>query len=118
RLSAGHARTLLGTPDRALQEQLARLAADEGWSVRTIEEAVKHGGRPPEPSVAPDAGSQDAPTADPSAPAPAPTAAPGHDGAGIGPGTRLRPPGLLELEELLAEHLDTRVSVQMGAKRG
>ena len=34
------------------------------------------------------------------------------------PTTRLRPPGLLELEELLAEHLETRVSVQMGAKRG
>ena len=33
-------------------------------------------------------------------------------------GTRLRPPGLLELEELLAEHLDTRVAVQMGAKKG
>ncbi len=27
-------------------------------------------------------------------------------------------PGLLELEELLAEHLDTRVRVQMGTNRG
>ena len=34
------------------------------------------------------------------------------------PITRLRPPGLLELEHLLAEHLDTRVSVTTGAKRG
>jgi ParB family chromosome partitioning protein len=33
-------------------------------------------------------------------------------------GPRLRPPGLLELEELLSRHLDTRVSVEMGAKRG
>ena len=41
-----------------------------------------------------------------------------HDGAGITPTTRLRPPGLLELEELLAEHLETRVNVRMGAKRG
>ena len=32
--------------------------------------------------------------------------------------TRLRPPGLLELEQLLADRLDTRVGVQMGAKRG
>jgi ParB family chromosome partitioning protein len=40
------------------------------------------------------------------------------DGAGLTPATKLRPPGLLELEELLAEHLDTRVSVQLGAKRG
>ena len=46
------------------------------------------------------------------------TPAPDHDGAGIVPTTRLRPPGLLELEELLADHLATRVSVQMGAKRG
>jgi ParB family chromosome partitioning protein len=30
----------------------------------------------------------------------------------------LRAPGLLELEELLAEHLQTRVGVTMGAKRG
>ncbi|HEY3484720.1 MAG TPA: chromosome partitioning protein ParB, partial [Ilumatobacteraceae bacterium] len=40
------------------------------------------------------------------------------DGAGLTPATRLRPPGLLELEELLAGFLDTRVGVQMGAKRG
>lgn len=33
KLSAGHARALLGTPDRALQESLARQAADEGWTV-------------------------------------------------------------------------------------
>ena len=29
-----------------------------------------------------------------------------------------RPPGLLELEGLLSDRLDTRVSVSMGAKRG
>jgi ParB family chromosome partitioning protein len=40
------------------------------------------------------------------------------DGAGLTPQTRLRPPGLLELEELLAAHLETRVAVQMSAKRG
>jgi ParB family chromosome partitioning protein len=40
------------------------------------------------------------------------------DGAGLTPSTRLRPPGLLELEQLLADHLDTRVSVNMGARRG
>ena len=31
---------------------------------------------------------------------------------------KLRPPGLLELEELLSQYLDTRVSVTMGPKRG
>ncbi|HEY5662465.1 MAG TPA: ParB/RepB/Spo0J family partition protein [Ilumatobacter sp.] len=103
-LSAGHARALLATPDRVLQEALAQRAAEEGWSVRAVEEAVRLGGIP-----------------ETSAPgtAPGPTKpAPSHDGAGIVPTTRLRPPGLLELEELLAEHLQTRVAVQMGAKRG
>jgi ParB family transcriptional regulator, chromosome partitioning protein len=102
KLSAGHARALLGTPNRALQEQLARLAAAEGWSVRTVEDAVRNGGVPPAP--APDA-------ARPAPPAPI-------DGAGLSTATRLRPPGLLELEQLLADALDTRVGVQMGAKRG
>jgi len=105
KLSAGHARALLATPDRVLQEQLARQAVDEGWSVRMTEEAVKRGG-------ASDTGVAD--DAEPAPTAPTPT----HDGAGVAPSTRLRPPGLLELEELLAGHLDTRVSVQMGAKRG
>jgi ParB family chromosome partitioning protein len=103
KLSAGHARALLGTPDRALQERLARQAASEGWSVRTVEEWVRNGGAPPAP----------APPAAPPKPAPAPV-----DGAGLTDATRLRPPGLLELEQLLADVLDTRVGVQMGAKRG
>jgi ParB family transcriptional regulator, chromosome partitioning protein len=97
RLSAGHARALLGTPDRALQERLARRAADEGWSVRVIEEAVRGGGAPAPPRERP--------------------AAP-VDGAGLSSATRLRPPGLLELEQLLADLLDTRVGIHMGAKRG
>jgi len=99
-LSAGHARALLGTPDRARQEQLAREAAVGGWSVRMVEDAVR---------------SESAPEIDPVPNTPEPTTV---DGAGLTPSTRLRPPGLLELEHLLAEHLDTRVSVQMTAKRG
>ena len=39
--SAGHARALLGTPTAALQEQLAREAVGEGWSVRAVEDAVR-----------------------------------------------------------------------------
>jgi ParB family chromosome partitioning protein len=99
RLSAGHARALLGTPDRALQERLARQAASEGWSVRATEEAVRGGGVPPSPEAPP-------------------RERPAIDGAGLSESTRLRPPGLLELEQLLADRLDTRVSVHMGAKRG
>lgn len=96
RLSAGHARALLGTPDRSLQEQLAAEAAADGWTVRMVEERVR--GQAPAPVPVPDE--------------------PSNDGAGVAPTTRLRPPGLLELEELLAEHLSTSVSVQMTAKKG
>ncbi len=101
RLSAGHAKALLGSPDRAFQEQLARRAAAESWSVRMLEEAVRDRGGAGEPDAAEET-------------------APGKvsDGAGLTPATRLRPPGLLELEELLAEYLSTRVSVTMGTGKG
>ena len=104
RLSAGHAKALLGTPDRAFQEQLARRAANESWSVRMLEDAVRDRGS---------AGSDPAEAA-------APTAPSGRvgDGAGLTGATRLRPPGLLELEELLADYLSTRVSVTMGTAKG
>lgn len=104
KLSAGHARALLGTPDRALQEALARQAAAEGWTVRAVEEAVRVA------TAGPTSGDDDTPSDSPVTPA--------HDGAGLTPTTRLRPPGLLELEQLLADHLETRVAVQMSAKRG
>jgi ParB family transcriptional regulator, chromosome partitioning protein len=97
RLSAGHARALLGTPDRTLQEQLARQAAAENWSVRMLEDVVRDRGEPSTVTHLPVRVT---------------------DGAGLTPTTRLRAPGLLELEELLAEHLQTRVGVTMGAKRG
>jgi len=105
-LSAGHARALLGTPDRGRQERLAREAATGGWSVRMVEDAVRTDGAAPTEDVAP------------TEPAGAAVDDAAVDGAGLTPSTRLRPPGLLELEHLLAEHLDTRVSVQMTAKKG
>src|SRR6185436_20693073 len=40
-LSMGHARALLGTPDRAFQEGLAKRAIKEDLSVRAVEEAVR-----------------------------------------------------------------------------
>src|SRR5690349_611417 len=40
-LRMGHARALLGTPDRAFQEQLAKRAVAEELSVREVEEAVR-----------------------------------------------------------------------------
>jgi ParB family transcriptional regulator, chromosome partitioning protein len=103
-LSAGHGRALLGTPDRARQEQLAREAAAGGWSVRMVEDAVRGLDAVGEP-----------PASDTLTPE---VSEPTMDGAGLTPSTRLRPPGLLELEHLLAEHLETRVDVQMSAKKG
>jgi ParB family chromosome partitioning protein len=102
RLTAGHAKALLTTPDRSFQEQLARRAASEGWSVRAVEEAVRDRGGAP---------------ANGETPEPAP---PGGNVPAIPdrPAGKLRPPGLLELEQLLAEHLATRVSVAMGRNRG
>lgn len=89
RLAAAHARALLGVEDRVEQQRLAEQAVAEGWSVRQVEQAVKEG-------------------------SPAPPKAPDQPPA---PGTT-RPAALLELEELLSSHLDTRVAVQTGAKRG
>ena len=73
-VSAGHAKALLGTPDRAFQEALARRIVADGLSVRDAEEAVRQQQR---------AGGGAAERA-----APAPVA--------VDP---LRRPGLLELEE-------------------
>lgn len=105
RLSAGHAKALLGTPDRAFQEQLARRAAQEAWPVRAVEEAVRDRNSGFDPLATAQSGvdepSSSAITERPALRPPA-----------------LRPPGILELEELLADHLSTKVSVSMGAKRG
>jgi ParB family chromosome partitioning protein len=99
RLSAGHARALLGTPDRGFQERLARRAVDEGLSVRAVEEAVR---------ARSGASSPGSGQAQRRAPTPAPT----------GSAPPLRSPGMLELEELLSEHLATTVRVEEGGKRG
>lgn len=97
RLSAGHARALLGTPDRARQELLAEQIVNEGWSVRDVEAAVRNASGQ----------TGDAPEA------------PVGSGTGFAasrPG--VREPAVLELEELLSARLDTRVSVTIGTKRG
>ena len=97
KLSNGHARALLGSPDRAFQEQLAKRIVADDLSVRATEEAVReHQGE----------GNGAAPA----------STAPG--GAVTPAGRKLRPPGLVELEELLGDHLETRVTISMGAARG
>ncbi len=52
-------------------------------------------------------------------PAPVPSVRDADGSVGVAPGPRqLPPPGILELEELLSSHLNTRVKVDMSAKRG
>lgn len=91
RLDAGHARALLGCKDSKQMESLAASAVRDEWSVRQVEDAVKGAG-------------------------PANTG--GTGGGSGGTTSTLKPAGLLELESLLAEHLDTKVSVSMAGKRG
>lgn len=115
RLSAGHARALLGTPDRVVQEQLAGEAVRQSLSVRAIEEMVRR-------LVAAEAESDaspmlpvdelDRPNGTLTRPPAANVEAPDHRPL------ELRPPGVADLEELLGDHLNTRVRVDMGGKHG
>jgi len=89
-LRMGHARALLGTPDRAFQEQLAKRCVNEDLSVRDVEEAIRMREETPAARAAEKSES----------------------------GPRLRPPGLLELEELLGDFLETRVRITMGPRHG
>lgn len=91
KLTAGHARALLGTPDRSYQEALARRVVGEHLSVRVVEEAIRDhtelGGNNP----------------------------------ARGRPVRVQVPraaGLLELEDLLSNLLETRVAVDLGGRRG
>ncbi len=109
-MSAGHAKALLGTPDRGFQEELARRTVAEGLTVRAVEELVRRRGQ------APDGSDGDAP-AELEVPGNGLGAVQGRSGA-AGERRSLPAPGLLELEELLSTHLNTRVKVEMGGKRG
>jgi ParB family chromosome partitioning protein len=114
-MTAGHAKALLGTPDRAFQEELARRTVAEGLTVRAVEELVRRHGQPE-----PDFVAEPPPAARPvNGQGRAGSGEPVEAGAVSAPSRRPLPaPGVLELEELLSTHLNTRVKVEMGAKRG
>ena len=103
-LTAGHARALLGTPDRAYQTGLAQRIVRDGLSVREVEDAVRArtAGPDPEPEPDPDTEATTAPARDR-----------GRTSAG-----RTAEPGFLELERLLSDHLETRVGIASTAGRG
>src|ERR1700728_376658 len=97
-ISAGHARALLGTPDRTLQEALVARIIAEGLTVRGVEDAVRELADTPEPT---------------------PSGTSTTTGTTKRAGARRLPePGLLELEEMLASFLNTRVKVDLRNRRG
>lgn len=99
RLSGGHARALLALTDRTTQEQLARQCANDGWTVRAVEEAVRQNlGRTKTTSKTISTNSSTTKNSTNS--------------------TTMPPPGLVELERLLGEHLATNVSVTSTNGRG
>ncbi|HEV8622558.1 MAG TPA: ParB/RepB/Spo0J family partition protein [Actinomycetota bacterium] len=89
RIQAGHGRALLALGDGEAQRSLALRAAGEELSVRDVEEVVRRLVDQPPPEAT--------------------TARVTPRGEGI---------SLAEVEEILSEQLATRVSIQMGRKRG
>ena len=111
-ISAGHARALLGTPDRALQEKLVERITEEGLTVRAVEDLVRQGGSelrvvPAMPEVAEEA-----------APVKGSTSGTTDAGPRRTPVRKLPEPGVVELEELLSTYLNTRVKVDIQNRRG
>lgn len=92
-LSAGHGRALLAIENEDDQRALADEIVREQLTVRAVEERLRAA---PPPAGEPGGGEE----ASPADPSPAPDA------------------GVLELEELLAARLDTRVAVRMSKGRG
>jgi len=88
RLAAGHGKALLGLEGNPFQERLARRVAQEGLSVRETEDLVRR-----YQNISTVAGSRD--------------------------GRRTqRPPLVSEAQRTLADHLQTRVRVEMGQRKG
>ena len=105
-ISPGHARALLGTPDRGYQEVLAKTIVAEGLTVRAIEDLVREHVEQTQGALAEERESDGA--------------APGRRDADPAGAVRRRlpPPGILELEDLLSGYLNTRVKVDMTSRRG
>ena len=89
RLSAGHGKALLGLQGNPFMERLARRAAEEEWSTRETEDQVRR-----------------YQTMSGAAPPPAGRAA------------RILPAAATETQRRLADHLQTKVRVEMGKRKG
>ncbi len=95
RLSGGQAKALAGVADPKRQMELAQRAIKGEWSVRQLETAVRNLSAPHEPPVS-DAGED--------GPRPA--------------GRSQRAAHLRDLEEQIAQQLNTRVAIRPGRKKG
>jgi ParB family transcriptional regulator, chromosome partitioning protein len=109
-ISAGHARAMLGTPDRTLQEKIVERIVAEGLTVRAVEDLVRGGGTelrvvPPVP---------DSPAEQSSGTTSGSTGSSSRRSAP----RKLPEPGVLELEDLLSTYLNTRVKVDIQNRRG
>src|SRR5580692_651463 len=107
-ISAGHARALLGTPDRALQDHLVVQIVVEGLTVRAVEDLVR--GETELRVVPPPVEDE----AEANGSTKGSTVGKGREGAG----RKLPEPGVLELEDLLSTYLNTRVKVDIQNRRG
>lgn len=108
-LSAGAARAVLALPDDPSRTAVAKRAVDEELSVRAVEQLVRSrqelADKVPSGRKRPSATTGAAANGD-------------HGGAGTSEALDQRPAGVLELEELLSDRLDTSVTVELSSKRG
>jgi ParB family chromosome partitioning protein len=107
RISAGHGRSLLGTPDRILQESLVEVIEAQGLSVRQTEALVR--GEILEGIEAGDDGGAASRAAGGVPPRPTPRRTAPRP---------LPPAGFTELEELLSNYLNTRCTVDVTGRKG
>jgi ParB family chromosome partitioning protein len=89
RLSAGHGKVLLGLEGNPLQERMARRVADEELSVREAEDLVRRY-----------------------------RAMSGDASDATRPARAQRPPVVASVQRKLADHLQTRVRVELGKRKG
>lgn len=93
RLTQGHGKALLSVSDLGMRSQLAARAMAEDWSVRELERQAQHAvkGRAASATAAPSTGDKE---------------------------LTARDANVADLERQLSDHLGTRVSIQLGRKKG
>lgn len=107
-LSAGAARAVLALPDEPSRKAVAKRAVDEELSVRAVEQLVK--ARQELADKVPSGRQRPGASAGGTTPA--------ADAQEADEALDQRPAGVLELEQLLSDRLDTSVTVELSSKRG